>query len=155
MVHMVHWVIIPNSSLFWGSTIYIYMPFSIDLGSSPTRGGRVLFPTRWCWARPRDLLRPTELGGGNGVPLQAEVLAGVACSLCLTVYHSWWEHNGGAYGHIWSRPEFSWACNLSPELNLEIEFLKVNHNSSQTHEGEINACFKSLNFGVVFHEALL
>ena len=153
---MVHWVIVPNSSLFEGYTVYMYMAFFSDLALSPTRGGRVLSPTHWCWAWPRDLLWPTELGGGNSVPLQAEVLTAVPCSLCLTVCHSLSEHNGGAYGRIWSRPEFNRACSLSPELSPEIEFLKVNHNSSQTHEGEINAyCFKSLNFGVVFREALL
>lgn len=44
----------------------------------------------------------------------------------------------------------------SSELNPEIEFLQVTCINSQTHEGEINTSyFKSLNFGVVFHAALL
>ena len=44
----------------------------------------------------------------------------------------------------------------SSELNPETESLQVTCINSQTHEGEINAsCFKSLNFGVVFHAALL
>lgn len=154
MVHMVHWVIIPNSSLFWGLYSIYVCPFSLTWHRLPLEeaeycpqpaGVRLGYVT--CFDQ-QDWVEVT-------VPLWAEVLTGVACPLCFAVYHSLWEHNGGAYGHIWSRSEFNWACSLSPELNPEIEFLKMNHNSSQTLEGEINACcFKSLNFGVVFREAI-